>query len=397
MLVVALRNPTVRDIQVVDETIRARGEISARVPTADGVVFLCREENNHSMVEKLASLREVDRIVQIDSRYVLSAREAVRERTTVRIGPGTEVGSGEFVVIAGPCSVETDAQTRATARAIRSAGARALRGGAFKPRTSPFSFQGLGLAGLDILRSVRDETGLPVVSELMDGAMISAVDSAVDVIQIGMRNAQNYALLKQVGRLQSRRPVLLKCGTGMDLDEFLSAADYILSGGNPNVILCLRGSVGFSREGRSVLNVVDIPALRKRTHLPIVVDPSHSAGHWEYVPAVAAAALVAGADGLLVEVHHDPEKALSDGEQSLRPDHFHRMMHRLRLMAPVLGRTMTPCETPFLVPEGHPMAELCLEGPGDVITQKEQNQHTHISAEQFLPEGCRGEKARSKL
>ena len=210
---------------------------------------------------------------------------------------------------------------------------------------------------------MRKETGLPVVSELLGQRELEQVDEAVDIIQSGMRNNLNTMLLKDVGRLPSHRPVLLKCGIGTSLDEFLCAADYILDGGNPNVILCLRGTIGFSMETRSSMNVADIPALRKRTHLPIVVDPSHVAGRWDLVPAIAAAALVAGADGLLVEVHDDPAHALSDGEQSLLPERFHRMMHRLRLLAPILGRSVADCSSPTFHDRGHPMNDFCMEEP----------------------------------
>ncbi len=332
-----------------------------------GALFLTKIRNGsmERLRTELQQLPGVLHVIDIGGPYVLSSRDAREKRTQIRITDDVVIGGKEFVVMAGPCSVESLPQTMDIARSVKEAGASVLRGGAFKPRTSPFSFQGLREEGLEILKAVRGETGLPVISELLGQRKLEAVDDAVDIIQIGMRNSQNYMLLKEVGKLESRRPVLLKCGIGSSLDEFLCAADYILSGGNPNVILCLRGTIGFSQETRSSMNVADIPALRKRTHLPIVVDPSHVAGRWDLVPAISAAALVAGADGLLVEVHHSPEQALSDGEQSLKPERFHRMMHRLRLLAPIIGRKVAECSSPRFRDRGHPMRDFCMEDPPD--------------------------------
>ncbi|MBM4394478.1 MAG: 3-deoxy-7-phosphoheptulonate synthase [Deltaproteobacteria bacterium] len=387
MLLVSMRDARAAEVRAVEALLRSHAEVAARVPDGAGVTLLARSSNGElaPVAERIGRMPGVARVARIDSRYVLSAREAAPGRTAVRVDEGLEVGGREFVVIAGPCSVESGPQMRATARAVAGAGARALRGGAFKPRTSPFSFQGLGEEGLAILADVRRETGLAVVSELLGPRSLEAVDATVDVIQVGMRNALNYSLLKELGRLPSRRPVLLKCGIGTSLDEFLCAADYVLAGGNPNVILCLRGTVGFSQESRCALNLVDIPALRARTHLPIVVDPSHAAGRWEFVPAVAASALVAGADGLLVEVHHDPAAALSDADQSLKPSRFHRMMHRLSLLAPVLGRTIADLTTPVCDPEGHPMGDLCLEAPTAGL------QPSCVAAATTAREACHGE------
>lgn len=365
MLHVTLRNARPHESAAVEERLVASGRFIKRIRNPDNEVMLAKVGAGEvaAVTALLEAMPGVERVVDIKSRYVLSARAAVADRTVVRITDELSIGGTEVVVIGGPCSVESHEQTSSVALAVKSAGARALRGGAFKPRTSPFSFQGLEEDGLDILERVRSETGLPVVSELMSVRKLEAMDRAVDVIQIGMRNALNYPLLKEVGALASRRPVLLKCGIGTSLEEFLCAADYVLAEGNPNVILCLRGTVGISQESRCSMNIVDVSALRRMTHLPIVVDPSHVAGRWEFVPSVAAAALVAGADGLLVEVHDHPEDALSDAEQSLKPERFHQMMHRLRLLAPVLGRTVAECETPVCVPDGHPLEELCLEAP----------------------------------
>ncbi len=323
-------------------------------------------EREQALAAALSERSGIHRVTAISSPDILAARAAREHRSLVSVGD-VEVGGREFVVMAGPCAVENPPQLEEVARAVRSAGARVLRGGAFKPRTSPFSFQGLGRPALAMLGEIRSATGMPVVSELMDQRELEAMDGWVDLLQIGMRNAQNFALLRDVGRLASKRPVLLKSGAGTTLDELLCAADHILCQGNPNVILCLRGGVSNSRDSRASINLAEIPALRLRTHLPIIVDPSHAAGRWELVPPMAAAALAAGADGLIVEVHGHPEEAHCDGKQALLPERFAAMMARLRLLALSMGRTIAParleplrCPEP---PEPHPYNDLCLEAP----------------------------------
>ncbi len=374
MLLVTLVDPSDRELEeaihILDGDQSSMSNVHC-IRDANHVSLVARVVNGEGgqVQDALAGLHSLKDIRCINTPYVLSARDARAERSVVELSPDVRFGGKEFTVIAGPCSVESHEQTLSVARAVKQVGARALRGGAFKPRTSPFSFQGLKHEGLEILQKVRAETGLPVVSELLGQRELHAVDESVDAIQIGMRNGLNYMLLKDVGRLASQRPVLLKCGIGTSLDEFLCAADYILEGGNPNVILCLRGTIGFSTETRSSMNVADIPALRRRTHLPIVVDPSHVAGRWDLVPAIAAAALVGGADGLLVEVHDKPKQALSDGDQSLLPERFHRMMHRLRLLAPILGRSVTDCQSPAFHDQGHPMNDFCMEEPASSFNE----------------------------
>ncbi len=365
MFLISLPHSHQSELRAVRERLDRAGCRYQSIALADRVQVVAFPSSGHEadLAAELQRVRGVERVVRLRSPYCLSAREATEARTRVTVSAGLEIGGNEFVVMAGPCAIESYGQTRQIAGVVKGAGARVLRGGAFKPRTSPFAFQGLGHDGLEVLRGVREETGLPIISELMDQSEAAAVDEAVDIIQIGMRNALNYALLRDVGRLRSRRPVLLKCGIGTTLDEFLCAADYILCEGNPNVILCLRGTIGISRESRSSLNVADIPALRKRTHLPIIVDPSHVAGAWDLVPAIAASAVVAGADGLLVEVHHDPSGALCDAGQCLRPELFHAMMHRIRLLAQVMGRTMASAPEPMSRGEAHPFSDFCLEAP----------------------------------
>lgn len=254
---------------------------------------------------------------------------ASRERGQQTIIPVGEVAFGrDFVVMAGPCSVESEKQTIETAWAVKAAGADVLRGGAFKPRTSPYSFQGLGLQGLKILDKARRETGLPIVTEVLDPRDVSWVAEFADILQIGTRNMQNFSLLKEVGT--TRRPVLLKRGMFSTLEEWLNCAEYILSEGNPNVILCERGIRTFENYTRNTLDLSAVPAIKELTHLPIVIDPTHSTGRLSLIGPMSLAAVAAGADGLLIEVHHDPASALCDADQALPPERFAKLMARLR-------------------------------------------------------------------
>jgi len=255
----------------------------------------------------------------------LVARET-KARTVVNVS-GVEIGR-DFVVIAGPCSVESETQLLETARAVKAAGADMLRGGAFKPRTSPYAFQGLGIQGLKILEKARQETGLPIVTEVVDPRDVSWVAEFADVLQIGTRNMQNYSLLKEVGK--SGRPVLLKRGMYSTLEEWLNCAEYILSEGNPDVILCERGIRTFETYTRNTLDLSAVPAIKELSHLPIIIDPTHSTGRISLIDSMSMAAAAAGADGMIVEVHHKPEQALCDADQALTPDIFATMMKRLR-------------------------------------------------------------------
>ena len=276
-------------------------------------------------------------LIEVTQPYKLTSREMRPQDTIVDVG-GVKVGGDELVVIAGPCSVESHEQTLSTARAVRAGGAAMLRGGAFKPRTSPYSFQGLGAEGLAILADARSETGLPVVSEVVDTESFDQVEAAVDMIQIGSRNMQNYSLLRRAGR--SKKPVLLKRWMSGTLKEFLLAAEYIMSEGNRNVMLCERGIRAFSDYSRFTLDVSIVPELKQLTHLPVLVDPSHAAGRRELVIPLARAGIAAGADGIIVEVHPEPADALSDGPQALRFDMFEQLMRELRLLAPAVGREL---------------------------------------------------------
>jgi len=255
---------------------------------------------------------------------------------------GIKFGSAEVVIIAGPCSVENREQMMETAKAVKSAGGVILRGGAFKPRSSPYNFQGLGEEGLKLLQETRSETGLPIVTEVMDTRMVDLIAGYADILQIGSRNMQNYPLLKEVGML--RKPILLKRGMMATIEEFLQAAEYILNQGNEQVILCERGIRTFETTTRNTLDLSAVPMLKHLSHLPVIVDPSHGTGHRWMVPPMAKAAIAAGADGLIMEVHYKPQEALCDGHQSLSPDEFTRLMTDLKKIAQAVGRDIYPHE-----------------------------------------------------
>jgi 3-deoxy-7-phosphoheptulonate synthase len=282
-------------------------------------------------------LEGVERTVDVLAPYKLASLDMQPEPTLVPLN-GLQVGGKQLALIAGPCSVESREQIVETAIAVKEAGATALRGGAFKPRSSPYSFQGLGLEGLELLAEAREATGLPIVTEVMAPDQVALISQYANVLQIGARNMQNYNLLKAVGG--SHLPVLLKRGMMSTMEELLMSAEYILSCGNPLVMLCERGIRTFETYTRNTFDVNAIPALKARTHLPVIADPSHATGHWEYVGAVALGATAAGADGLIIEVHYSPEHALSDGVQSLKPERFAELVTRLRAVAEAVGRTI---------------------------------------------------------
>jgi 3-deoxy-7-phosphoheptulonate synthase len=267
----------------------------------------------------------VDRVMKVSEPYKLAGRRFHPQDSSYEIA-GRRIGGGAFTVMAGPCSVETEEQVLSIARDVQHAGADFLRGGAFKPRSSPYSFQGLGLDGLELLKIAREKTGLPIVTEIMSQEYAEVFKNEVDIIQIGARNMQNFPLLTEVGRLG--KPVLLKRGPSCTIDEMLMAADYILMGGSSPVILCERGIRTFETATRNTLDLSAIPVLKKKSHLPVIVDPSHGTGYWDLVYSMALAAVAAGADGLMIEVHNRPDKALCDGQQSITPFLFDRLMRK---------------------------------------------------------------------
>jgi 3-deoxy-7-phosphoheptulonate synthase len=284
----------------------------------------------------LSSAPGVEEIVRISHPYKLAARSVRPEGTVIDLGKGVTIGGTEIVIAAGPCAVETPEQIADIAARVAKAGAKLLRGGAFKPRSSPYSFQGLGEAGLKLLRDAADKNGLLVVSEVMDPSQIEIMLPYVDVLQVGARNMQNYHLLRGLGEVD--KPVLLKRGMSATIEELLLSAEYIMSGGNYKVILCERGIRTFDTYLRNTMDIAAIPVLKSLSHLPVVADPSHGTGRRDKVAPMARAAVAAGADGLIIEVHPDPERALSDGVQSLYPDQFAQLMKEIRAIAPAVGR-----------------------------------------------------------
>ncbi len=283
-------------------------------------------------------LEGVEEVVRITAPYKLASRHFRPEGSVVQLGKGVAVGGEQVVMMAGPCSVESAEQMETIAALVAKQGVRVLRGGAFKPRTSPYSFQGLGKKGLQLMRAAADAHDMLVVSEVMDQTQIPMMLDFVDVLQVGARNMQNYNLLREVGKVS--KPVLLKRGICATLEELLLSAEYIMMGGNYEVILCERGIRTFESYTRNTLDISAIPVIKKLSHLPIIVDPSHGTGRRDKVLPMGRAAVAAGADGLLIEVHEDPEKALSDGAQSLYPAQFEQLMKELRMIAPAVGRTM---------------------------------------------------------
>ena len=280
----------------------------------------------------------VEKVMHVSEPYKLANRAFHPEDSVIDVG-GVKIGGGHLAVIAGPCSVESKEQVIEIAKAAKAAGANLLRGGAFKPRTSPYAFQGMGSAGLDILVAAKEATGLPIVSELMDAEYLDEFIEKVDLIQIGARNMQNFDLLKKVGKA-TKKPILLKRGLSATFQEWIMSAEYIMASGNENVILCERGIRTFESYTRNTLDLQSIPVVRKLTHLPIIVDPSHAGGKWWLVDSMAMAAVAAGADGLMIEVHNDPESALCDGAQSLKPKKYDELIKKVSQIAGVVGKTI---------------------------------------------------------
>ena len=289
--------------------------------------------------DQFLHLPGVDRVLPISRPYKLASREFIPENSLFTLD-GVKVGDNGIVMIAGPCSVESRTQLLETAYAVREAGAHALRGGAYKPRTSPYSFQGLGEPGLEMLAEAREITGMPIVTEIMAPEHIPLLTRYADVLQVGARNMQNYALLNAVG--ESQHPVLLKRSMMASIDELLMAAEYILSHGNRRVMLCERGIRTFETVTRNTTDINAVPVLKALTHLPVLLDPSHSTGHWEYVTAIARAGIAAGADGLIVEVHINPSQAKSDGGQSLKPERYAELVSQVRAVSEAVGRSLAP-------------------------------------------------------
>jgi 3-deoxy-7-phosphoheptulonate synthase len=339
MIIVMKQGASREDLTEVKKRIRELGYKPHVIhgETRD-VVGAVGDERGKAVLQALESMSGVESVVPILKPYKLASREVKPEQSLVEISPEVTIGGEDLLVMAGPCSVESEAQIVETARAVKAAGARVLRGGAFKPRTSPYSFQGMEEDGLKLLALARQETGLPIVTEVVNPRDVELVARYADIMQVGARNVQNFALLKMLGQLD--KPVLLKRGMATTIQEFLMSAEYILAEGNRRVILCERGIRTFETATRNTLDISAVPVLKEQTHLPVVIDPSHATGHASLVPSMCYAAVAAGADGLIVEVHPCPEKAASDGPQSLRPADFAAVMEKVRQFAAVAGKRL---------------------------------------------------------
>jgi 3-deoxy-7-phosphoheptulonate synthase len=331
MLIVMDKDATASQIEAVVAKIEALGFVAQPIPGGERVAIGILRNPGPVDPALFVDMDGVNQAIPVSRPYKLVSREMKREDTVIRL-PGLELGRGRFVVMAGPCAVESEFQALTIAEKVKTAGARIFRGGAFKPRTSPYSYQGLGEEGLIILKKVREETGLLIITEAMDHDTLELVAEYTDIIQIGARNMQNFTLLRRAG--QAGKPVLLKRGMSATLEEWFMAAEYIMAEGNPQVILCERGVRAIGEHARNLLDLATIPVVHRESHLPIVVDPSHAAGRRDLVVPLARAAVAAGCDGLLIEVHHDPASALSDGMQSLYPDQFAALMKEIQVLRP---------------------------------------------------------------
>ncbi len=330
MIVLMKSNATKENVSQVAAWIESSGyrpHISEGVERT--IIGAIGNEQGRALLKSVAFMTGVEKVVPILKPYKLAGREFQGEDTIVRVG-AVEIGGPAFTVIAGPCSIESEEQMMECGYIAKKEGAMILRGGAFKPRTSPYSFQGMGEEGLKILRNVGDKMGMPVVTEVMDTKDIDLIEEYSDMFQIGARNVQNFALLKRIGL--SRKPVLLKRGLMTTIEELLMSAEYILSGGNTGVILCERGIRTFETATRNTLDISAVPVIKELTHLPVIIDPSHACGHAKYITSLTRAAVAVGAHGAIIEIHPQPEKALSDGPQSLRPETFYRLMDEVRIL-----------------------------------------------------------------
>jgi 3-deoxy-7-phosphoheptulonate synthase len=336
-MVFLMKEDSNADIRAARSMIEKRGYRTYSLDTTGGQLFA-------ALNVKEGDAREFESLIgggfakKIETPYLLANRTIKDSDTVVELPFGGSIGGGKLSVIAGPCSIESEEQLRETALAVKASGATVLRGGAFKPRSSPYSFQGMGTEGLRLLKKIGNEVRLPVITEVMDADDLPVIAEYADIIQIGARNCQNFSLLKKAGRIA--KPVLLKRGMMMTVTELLLSAEYILAEGNMNVILCERGIRTFERDTRNTLDISAVPVLKSKTHLPIVVDPSHATGDWRLVQPMALAAVAAGADGLMIECHSRPQEALCDGEQSLRPDKFDTLMKKIRMLDGIADHTV---------------------------------------------------------
>jgi len=337
MMIIMKANATPQQVEHVIEHIKAAGLAAHLSQGLEATIIGAIGETHNLPMEQFEGLDGVELVQRITQPYKLASRQFHPEDSLIPVD-GFHVGGDEIAIIAGPCSVESRSQILETAIAVKEAGASALRGGVFKPRTSPYSFQGLGEEGLEYLAEARSQTGLPIVAEIMSQVQVDLMTRYVDVLQVGARNMQNFNLLRAIG--QTRAAVLLKRGMSATVEELLMSAEYILAGGNSRVMLCERGIRTFETSTRNTTDINAVPVLKKLTHLPVILDPSHATGHVDYVAAIARAAIAAGADGLIVEVHPNPAHAVSDGKQSLRPEAFAAMVKQVGQIAQIMGRKL---------------------------------------------------------
>lgn len=337
MIIVLKPRTTEQDISRVESMVKARGLDTHIIVGSEMTIIGCIGDTTRIDMKLFEVDPAVTKVMHVQEPYKLASRAFHPEDSVIDVS-GVKVGGGHLALIAGPCSVESTEQVLEIAHAAKASGANLLRGGAFKPRTSPYSFQGMGLEGLEILCEAREATGLPIVTELMSTEYLDVFNEKVDLIQIGARNMQNFDLLKQLGQIE--RPILLKRGLNATYEEWFMSAEYIMAAGNENVILCERGIRTFENYTRNTLDLQSIPVVRKLTHLPIVIDPSHAGGKWWLVEPMSKAAIAAGADGLMVEVHNNPECALCDGAQSLKPKKYDELIKEITQIAQVIGKTI---------------------------------------------------------
>lgn len=337
MIIVLKPRTSEENVRRVENLVRSKGLEVHTVIGEDLTIIGCIGDTVRIDPRLFEVDKSVEKVMHVQEPYKLVNRAFHPEDTIIDVS-GVKVGGGHMALIAGPCSVESEEQVIAIAEEVKAYGANMLRGGAFKPRTSPYSFQGMGLSGLDILCKAREATGLPIVTELMSAEYLDIFDEKVDLIQIGARNMQNFDLLKQLGK--TKRPILLKRGLNATYEEWMMSAEYIMASGNQNVILCERGVRTFESYTRNTLDLQAIPVVRRLSHLPVVVDPSHAGGKWWLVDSMAKASVAAGADGLMIEVHNNPEYALCDGGQSLKPEKYGKLLGELRQIAKVIGKEM---------------------------------------------------------
>jgi 3-deoxy-7-phosphoheptulonate synthase len=343
MLIVMKPSATPQQIEAVINAVKSHGLSPHITADFDNTIITAVGEMLDSSIEPFEILDGVETVKRISQPYKLGSRQVHPENSIFPID-GFNVGGGDIIIIAGPCAVESRSQILETVQAVREAGANALRGGVYKPRTSPYAFQGLGEEGLGYLVEAREQTGMPIVVEIMSQTQLDVMIKYVDVFQVGARNMQNFTLLRMLG--ETRKSILLKRGLSATIEELLMSAEYLLAGGNQQVMLCERGIRTFETSTRNTTDINAIPVLKNLTHLPVILDPSHATGHADYVPAIARAAIAAGADGLIVEVHPDPARAVSDGKQSLKPEKFAEMVKQVKAIAEVMGRRIAPIKKP---------------------------------------------------